>query len=154
MLTLEFQRMASSKVTGDVEDDLPLPVMQFSSLTTALLGVEGSQSDSIFNSHDPEAIGYPTDDNLVAGCRPSRIHEQEAQLVPLADIGSQPMNEYPSGGTNRRLYAQSVPREDKGGTIALQEACLRKSMEYENCTRSFEETCGGSIANCTSCKSK
>ncbi len=142
-----------SGVAGGLEDDLSLPIMQLSSLTTALLGVNRSHSKSIPNNHNRGTFGSPVTKDHVSGCRPSRIQQKEAQPGSLALDFCRHSTRYLNERTSQHLCVHPVFRDGKEGLVAQEETSARKSLECENYTQSLEESSGGSIACRTTCRS-
>lgn len=159
VLALTHQHMAYSVATspsgvaGGLEDDLSLPIMQFSSLTTALLGVNCSHSNSVPDSRNRGTFGSPVAKDHVSGCRNSRTHEKGAQPGSLALDFCRHSSEYLNGRTSQHFCVHPVLRDGKEGLVAQEETSARKSVECEIYTQSPEESSGGSIACRTTCRS-
>lgn len=140
-----------SVVVGGLEDDHSLPIVQFSELTKALLGVNCAHSNITPNSHNCETFGSPVAEEHGSGCRPLRTHGQEAQPESLALELRRHSGEYLNERTSQYFCGQPVLRDSKEGPVAQGETCARKSVECEKYTLSPEESSGGSIAYRTTC---
>lgn len=134
-----------------LEDDHSLPVMQFSSLTTALLGADHSDRIGISTVSDRGPCDPLMAIDRVSGCRPRRTYEQRGQSGSLALEISR--HESPDEPAVQHSCLPPVLREGKGSSIIQEKACAKELVECEECAQPLEESSDGSVAYRTACRS-
>ncbi len=136
-------------IAEDLEDDCSLPVLQFSSLTAALLGTDHSDKIGI-SACEP---WDPLEAKDRVAYRPRRTYERKGQSSSSGLEISQYSSENPSGPANQHSCLQPVLREGKEDSVEHVRTCLNEFVECKECALPRGESSSGSVPDRTTCRS-
>lgn len=124
-----------------LEDDRSLLVMQFSSLTAALLGADYSDRIGTCEKSDRVPCDLPVAEDRVFSCRLQRKYERNKQ----SGLFSPEMTS--DGPVAQHSYLRPALKQGRENSVSQ-----KKSWFCEECAQPIGESSGGSVSYCTTCR--